>query len=103
MDQITASTGFAAMGSDARLAVLRLLVRAGNAGLTVSDLQTRSGIAPSTLAHHLRVLTEAGVTEQVKDGRKTITRANYETLRQLATYVLEECCADLPDKDHDHD
>ncbi len=51
-----AAQGFAAMGSEARLTVLNCLVRAGQEGLTVSDIQERTGIAPSTLAHHLKFL-----------------------------------------------
>ena len=55
-----AAQGFAAMGSEARLQVLRCLIRAGRDGLMVSEIQQRSGIAPSTLAHHLKFLTGAG-------------------------------------------
>ena len=42
-----AAQGFAAMGSEARLQVLRCLIRAGQEGLTVSEIQERTGIAPS--------------------------------------------------------
>lgn len=95
----TAADGFAAMGSTARLDVLRVLVRAGDDGLTVGEIQKRSGIAPSTLAHHLKTLTDAGVTEQARSGRTTLTRANYDHIRELAAFVLTECCADLPEED----
>ncbi|GHG84809.1 ArsR/SmtB family transcription factor [Pseudodonghicola xiamenensis] len=89
--------GFAAMGADSRLQVLRVLVRAGGAGLTVGDIQDRTGIAPSTLAHHLKVLAAGGVVEQEKQGRQVINRAHYERLRELADFILSECCADLED------
>ena len=82
------------MGSEARLKVLKTLVRAGEAGLTVGDIQDRTGIAPSTLAHHLRFLAAGGVVEQEKAGRSTINRANYDELRNLAQFILSECCAD---------
>ncbi|MEW2918800.1 metalloregulator ArsR/SmtB family transcription factor [Ruegeria sp. ANG10] len=90
----TAAAGFSAMGSEARLKVLRTLVRAGQAGLTVGDIQERTGIAPSTLAHHLRFLAAGGVVEQEKVGRSTINRACYDELRNLAQFILAECCAD---------
>ncbi len=82
------------MGSEARLKVLKTLVRAGEAGLTVGEIQNRTGIAPSTLAHHLRFLAAGGVVEQEKIGRATINCANYEELRGLAQFILSECCAD---------
>jgi len=73
---------------------LRCLIRAGREGLMVSEIQQRSGIAPSTLAHHLKFLTGAGVVEQERDGRSTINRANFDQLTQLADFILRECCAD---------
>ena len=82
------------MGSEARLKVLKTLVRAGEAGLTVGEIQTRTGIAPSTLAHHLRFLAAGGVVEQEKIGRTTINRACYGELQKLAQFILSECCAD---------
>ena len=89
-----AAQGFAAMGSEARLQVLRVLIRAGHAGLTVGDIQERTGIAPSTLAHHLKFLTGAGVVEQEKQGRSVINRACFAQLSALADFILIECCAD---------
>lgn len=90
----TAAAGFSAMGSEARLKVLRTMIRAGQAGLTVGEIQERTGIAPSTLAHHLRFLAAGGVVEQEKVGRSTINRACYDELRNLAQFILAECCAD---------
>lgn len=90
----TAAAGFSAMGSEARLQVLKTLVRAGEGGLTVSEIQNRTGIAPSTLAHHLRFLAAGGLVEQEKIGRSTINRASFAELRNLAQFILSECCAD---------
>ncbi|WP_170479142.1 ArsR/SmtB family transcription factor [Ruegeria arenilitoris] len=89
-----AAAGFSAMGSEARLKVLKTLVRAGESGLTVGEIQNRTDIAPSTLAHHLRFLSAGGVVEQEKIGRSTINRANFDELRKLAQFILSECCAD---------
>lgn len=93
-DLEAAAQGFAAMGSPARLEVLRLLVRAGPAGLSVGEIGGRSGIAPSTLAHHLRALAEAGVIEQRRQGRVTRNIACFDRLHALAGYILAECCLD---------
>ncbi|MFS4580924.1 ArsR/SmtB family transcription factor [Phaeobacter sp. C3_T13_0] len=94
MEWEQAAGGFAAMGSEARLAVLRCLVRAGDTGLIVQDIQERTGIMPSTLAHHLKLLVGAGLVVQRKDGRSTINTADYTQLRLLAGFILSECCAD---------
>jgi ArsR family transcriptional regulator, arsenate/arsenite/antimonite-responsive transcriptional repressor len=89
-----AAQGFAAMGSEARLLVLKTLVRAGPNGLTVSEIRDRTQIAASTLAHHLKFLTAAGVIEQEKDGRTVYNRASFDQLEKLANFILCECCAD---------
>jgi len=89
-----AAGGFAAMGSSARLKVLRVLVRAGQPGLTVGEIQQRTDMAASTLAHHLKALASGGVIEQTRQGRQTINRARFDQLEALAQFIMAECCAD---------
>lgn len=94
LDITQAAQGFSAMGSEARMDVLRHLVKAGQKGLVVGDIQERTGIAASTLAHHLKFLSAAGLIVQEKQGRSIISRANYEHLSALASFILNECCVD---------
>ncbi|MCH9675758.1 MAG: metalloregulator ArsR/SmtB family transcription factor [Gammaproteobacteria bacterium] len=89
-----AAQGFAAVGSEPRLEVLLTLVRAGPEGLSVGDIQARVGIAPSTLAHHLRFLAAAGLIDQEKHGRSVVNRAAFERIEALANFLLRECCVD---------
>jgi len=95
---VIAAEGFAAIGSESRLEVLGCLVRAGEGGLTVSEIQDRTGIAPSTLAHHLKFLAAAHVITQEKQGRSVINRAAFDHLEMLAQFILRECCLDEPRK-----
>tara|TARA_R110002072_G_scaffold105447_6_gene230441 strand:+ start:1736 stop:2047 length:312 start_codon:yes stop_codon:yes gene_type:complete len=95
MDIEAAARGFAAMGSEARLNVLNAVIRAGADGLTVGDIQARTGIAPSTLAHHLKFLSAAGLLAQEREGRTTVNRAAFDHLEGLADFILRECCADV--------
>ena len=89
-----AAQGFAACGSEPRLTVLRLLVRAGGEGLTVGQIQQCSGLPASTLAHHLRSLAAGGLVEQEREGRAVVSRAAYRQLEALAAFLLDECCVD---------
>ncbi|MTH99569.1 helix-turn-helix transcriptional regulator [Roseibium sp. RKSG952] len=89
-----AAQGFAALGSEARLQVLLTLVKAGPDGLAVGDIQARTGLAASTLAHHLKFLTSAGLIAQEKSGRTVNSRAEFDHLEALAGYILKECCAE---------
>ena len=61
MDMVAAAEGFSAMGSESRIDVVRTLVKAGPAGLLVGDIQQRTAIPASTLAHHLKFLTSVGL------------------------------------------
>ena len=99
-----AATSFAALGSEQRLQVLKVLVRAGPDGLSIGELGERCGVTGSTLTHHMKLLAAAGLVDQVKDGRRIICiGAAYARMRELSAFLLNECCADAPDKDHDHD
>ena len=90
----TASAGFSAMGSESRLAVLQSLVKAGPRGLPVGEIQKKTGIPASTLAHHLKFLSAAHLVQQDKQGRTIINRADFDHLEALAEFILKECCLD---------
>ena len=74
--------------------MLQALVRAGETGLRFGDIQTRTGIAASTLAHHLKFLSAANLIIQRKEGRTIWTTANYQYLGSLASFILENCCTE---------
>ncbi len=92
-----AAQGFAAVGSEPRLAVLLALVKAGRDGLTVGEIQSRLAVPASTLAHHIRALATAGLVDQEKRGREIICRASFGEIEALADFLLRECCADEKD------
>jgi DNA-binding transcriptional ArsR family regulator len=98
MHWIEAASAFSALASDARLEVLRTLVRAGPTGLTVGEIQERTNMAPSTLAHHLKFLVAGEVVEQIREGRSIRNRASFERLEAIARFILFECCADEKQK-----
>lgn len=99
--EIAAST-FAALGSEQRLSVLRTLVRAGPDGLSIGTLGERSGVTGSTLTHHMKILAQAGLVLQQKQGRSIICAAvAYDKVEALSQFLVTSCCADvaLPDKE----
>ncbi|WP_368187868.1 ArsR/SmtB family transcription factor [Aestuariibius sp. HNIBRBA575] len=83
-----------ALGGESRLRIYRLLVRAGEGGLSVGVIQDQLGIAASTLSHHIAALKMAGLIVQRRDGRTIFNTANYENMNALLAYLTEECCAD---------
>lgn len=87
-----AALGYASIGSESRLALLLLLVQAGNSGLTISEIGSELKMAPSTLAHHLRHLVTAGMVIQEKQGREVRNTAHFDHLEELGNFLLLECC-----------
>lgn len=85
----------AALGHEARLEIFRLLVRAGNDGLTVGEIVAHLGLAPSTLAHHLQGLVAAGLVVQERRGREVWNRPQFGIVQAVVTHLTAECCAGL--------
>ena len=54
---------FAAMGTEPRLRIMQLLLKAHPAGLVVSEIQAELGIPGSTLSHHLDKLRNEGLVD----------------------------------------
>ncbi len=81
-----------ALGNPTRLKIFRALVRAGDQGMAVGHLQTMLDIAPSTLSHHIKSMLIVGLIAQERQSTTLICRANYEVMRGLLDFLLEECC-----------
>ena len=97
LDERQAADALAALGNRTRLRVYRLLVRAGVDGLIVGEIQTRLGVAASTLAHHLATLAKAGLISQERQGRETLCRAQFAQVDAMIAYMTENFCSGLED------
>ncbi|QUJ75471.1 helix-turn-helix transcriptional regulator [Sulfitobacter albidus] len=86
------ATALAALGHDSRLSVFRLLVRAGPDGLAVGEIGAHLGLAPSTLAHHLGTLRDAGLVVQVRQGRQIFNRVDFDAMARTLSFLSAECC-----------
>jgi len=89
----SSARALAALGHDARLSIFRLLVRTGDAGLRVSDIGAHLGLPPSTLAHHLSNLVNAGLVLQERQGREVFNRVDYPAMHGVLAFLTSECCA----------
>ncbi|MBE0658446.1 MAG: helix-turn-helix transcriptional regulator [Bryobacteraceae bacterium] len=82
----------AAMGTEPRLRIVRLLLSAHPDGLIVGDIQTELGIPASTLSHHLEKLKNEELVSVRRDGTFLWYSANTGVLRELLTFLYAECC-----------
>ncbi len=91
--------GFSALGNETRIDIFRLLVRAGECGLSTGRIASEIDIPLSTLAHHMDALTRAGLVNQQKSGRAVMNTANYPVMKALIDYLTENCCQGVPAAD----
>lgn len=96
MKHDNAVTLLESLASAPRLAVYRLLVRYGSAGLVAGEIASLLGMAPSNLSFHLKALAQAGLVTAVQEGRFMRYRANIPLMLKLIAYLTEECCAHQP-------
>ena len=83
---------FAAMGTEPRLRIIRLLLAAHPDGMVAGDLQSELGIPNSTLSHHLEKLKIQNLVTVRREGTYLWYSANTESLRQLLSFLYAECC-----------
>jgi DNA-binding transcriptional ArsR family regulator len=89
-------TALAALAQDSRLAIFRVLVQAGPAGLAAGKISELTGIAPSSLSFHLKELAHAGMVDSRQSGRFVIYSANFATMNALLGFLTENCCGGNP-------
>ena len=97
MEIKTAVASLAALALEGRLSIFRLLVQAGPEGLPAGEIARRLEILPNTLSANLNVLSNAGLVASRRDGRSIIYTANYEAMRDLLGFLMEDCCGGAPE------
>lgn len=73
---------YRALGEPTRLLIVQLL--AGHDELTCSEMCERLGVAPSTLSHHLALLSDCGLLAHRKDGTFHRFRLRRDQLSRFA-------------------
>ena len=83
---------FAAIGTEPRLRIVRLLLSAHPEGMTVGEIQSELDIPNSTLSHHLDKLKNEDLALVRREGTYLRYLANTEALRELLAFLYAECC-----------
>jgi DNA-binding transcriptional ArsR family regulator len=83
-----------ALAHEHRLAIFRLLVERGPAGLPAGQIAERVGLVPSSLTFHLQHLQRAGLIAQRRLSRQLIYSADFAAMSALVGYLTDNCCAE---------
>lgn len=97
MESTAAVARLSALAQDSRLAVFRLLVRAGREGLPAGEVGRTLGIPANTLSAQFAVLANAGLVTSRRDGRSIVYAADYGGMSDLLVYLMEDCCQGRPE------
>lgn len=92
MEQTQAIGALSALAQDTRLSVFRKLVQAGPSGMLSGEVADAAGVLPSTMSHHLGQLERAGLVRSHREGRTAVYAADYEGMRRLLAFLMEDCC-----------
>jgi DNA-binding transcriptional ArsR family regulator len=84
-------SGLGALAHQGRLEVVRLLVRAGEAGVSAGQIARATGSLPNTLSMNLNVLRNAGLIRSRRDGTSIIYSAAYDRMSDLLDFLIENC------------
>lgn len=97
MEETIALKALSALAHESRLAILRLLVRAGEDGRSAGQIGRRVEASASRLSFHLGVMEQAGLVTSERRSRNVIYRANRPRIGALVKYLTYDCCGERPE------
>ncbi|RTL63842.1 MAG: ArsR family transcriptional regulator [Hyphomicrobiales bacterium] len=82
----------AALGTETRLRIVQLLLKAHPEGMVVGEIGVELGIPASTLSHHLEKLKNEGLVGCQRESTFLRYTANTEALQEILSFLFAECC-----------
>lgn len=97
MDELKIVAALSALAHKHRLRIFRLLVREGPSGMPAGEIAERVGITATAMSFHLKELDHAALVTSTRHGRFVRYAVRVEGMRQLLTYLTEDCCRGQPE------
>ena len=97
MDKNHALDAFAALGQSTRLDVFRLLIKAGDTGLSAGEVGDTLGVRQNTMSANLSILARSGLIRSERQGRSIRYFADMDGVRGLLAFLMEDFCAGRPE------
>jgi len=97
MDINTATRALSALSQPTRLETFRLLVRSGPEGMPAGEIARSLEVPHNTMSSHLSILANAGLVSSRREGRSVIYGVEFDGVRTLLGFLVEDCCQGRPD------
>jgi ArsR family transcriptional regulator len=97
MEPLLAIEAFAALAQSSRLDAFRLLVRHTPDGLPSGEIARLLNVPQNTMSTHLAILARAGLISSQRAARSIIYRAEIDKVREVATFLVNDCCGGRPE------
>ena len=97
MNESQAVTSLAALAHQQRLRIFRVLVKRGPSGMPAGAIAEAVGASPTAASFHLKELDRAGLIHATRDGRYVRYAIHIDGMRQLLTFLTEDCCQGRPE------
>ena len=97
MESSDAIDALSALAQSTRLGAFRLLMQHEPNGLPAGDVARLLDVASNTMSTHLAILERAKLTSSERRGRSIIYRAELDTMRQLTSFLVQDCCGGRPE------
>ena len=94
MENKIAAKKLAELGHITRLSIFRYLVKVGDQGAPVGQIQEELGVPGSTLSHHIGRLVSVGLVKQVRESRTLYCIPQFDVLDELVEFLKSECCTE---------
>jgi DNA-binding transcriptional ArsR family regulator len=97
MDKEAVILALSALAQSTRLDAFRLIVEHEPDGLAAGEIARRLSVPHNTMSSHLAVLNRAGLIGAERRSQSIIYKANLEQFRDVASYLLTDCCGAHPE------
>ncbi len=94
MEKEIAAKKLAELGHITRLSIFRYLVKVGDQGAPVGQIQEKLNVPGSTLSHHISRLVSVGLIRQKRESRTLYCIPQFEVLDELIEFLKSECCTE---------
>jgi DNA-binding transcriptional ArsR family regulator len=97
MDVLDVICALAALAQSTRLATFRLLVARAPEGVPAGESARLIEVPQNTMSAHLAILARTKLIVGERQSRSIVYRANLVRFREVALFLLKDCCGGHPE------